>query len=356
MTEEKEREKIITGSEPDLHIQETAVNKKKKNKSKKKKQRQKQDLLILLSMLITMSVFSTGYYWILKGQMSAKKTTEPEETSEPVFAVQPDKNAKLEENWDTTYRVMAHALGGIEDYDYTNCREAFMANYAAGTRLFETDFEITSDGKICLTHTWEDFCEKLTNQDYAVLSADEFKTSKIHGKYTPLLFSDLLQLMEEYPDFYVIIDSKRFDIEGTRTIYDLMLEEINAVNPNLIHRFIPQAYTPEIYDTLDQEYDFEKIIFTLYHYYVDSDGEKIYQFVKSRKVPVVVMHMDNEWAEKVITDIHAYAQMDKIDNQFSIYIHTVNDMNKALKIIEDYGFFGVYSDFISEDQMIKALK
>ncbi len=83
--------------------------------------------------------------------------------------------------------------------------------------------------------------------------------------------------------------------------------------------------------------------------------KKIYQFVKEHKVPVVVMHMDNEWATKVITDIYAYAEMQDYEDQFTIYIHTVNQIDKALKIINDNHFFGVYSDFITEEALQQTI-
>ncbi|MCH1940234.1 glycerophosphodiester phosphodiesterase family protein [Holdemania massiliensis] len=270
----------------------------------------------------------------------------------PVPLIITSTPGELIEDWNHTYRVMAHALGGIENYDYTNSLEAFYQNYNAGTRLFEIDLDTTSDGDICLIHTWEDFRNKLTDigGDWP-MSTEEFKQAKIHGKYTTVMFKDLLKLMEEIPDFHIIIDSKTFDIEGSEVMYNRMMEEVNAVNPELVKRIVPQAYTPEMYDFLNENYDFDKIIFTLYHYYVDSDGQKIYEFVKDRKVPVVVMHMDNEWATKVITDIYAYAEMQGYEDEFTIYIHTVNKIDDALNIININHFFGVYSDFITEDKI-----
>lgn len=264
---------------------------------------------------------------------------------------------ELVDEWNHTYRVMAHALGGIDNYDYTNSLEAFYQNYNAGTRLFEIDLDTTSDGDICLIHTWEDFRNKLTDigGDWP-MSTEEFKQAKIHGKYTTVMFKDLLKLMEEIPDFYIIIDSKTFDIEGSEVMYNRMMDEVNTVNPELVKRIVPQAYTPEMYDFLNENYNFDKIIFTLYNYYVDSDGQKIYSFVKDRKVPVVVMHMDNEWATKVITDIYAYAEMQEYEDEFTIYIHTVNKMDKALRIINDNHFFGVYSDYISENELNENLE
>lgn len=279
----------------------------------------------------------------------------PLETSVPLVIT--SIPGELIEDWNHTYRVMAHALGGIDNYDYTNSLEAFYQNYNAGTRLFEIDLDTTSDGDICLIHTWEDFRNKLTDigGDWP-MSTEEFKQTKIHGKYTTVMFKDLLKLMEEIPDFYIIIDSKTFDIKGSEVMYNRMMDEVNTVNPELVKRIVPQAYTPEMYDFLNENYDFDKIIFTLYHYYVDSDGQKVYTFIKDRKVPVVVMHMDNEWATKVITDIYAYAEMQEYEDEFTIYIHTVNKMDKALKIINDNHFFGVYSDYISENELNKNLK
>ena len=316
-------------------------------------------LVALVAVLVLGAFGSFGY--LIYDKLFAEDPVQ-----DPVVQVTPQPTAvplqplqgigELQEDWEHTYRVMAHALGGIDGKDYTNCRQAFNLNYNQGTRLFEIDLDRTSDGDICLIHTWDDFRNKLTDigGDWP-MSTEEFRNTLIHGKYTPMMLEDLLDLMVEVPDFYIIIDSKTFDLDATRSMYDQLVSEIMERDPALMKRFVPQAYTPEMYDLLDQEYDFDKMIFTLYHYYVESDGQKIYNFVKDRKVPVVVMHMNDEWAVRVITDIYAYARMDGYQDQFTIYIHTVNDMDKAMEIINDYHFFGVYSDEISENELAEQL-
>jgi hypothetical protein len=60
----------------------------------------------------------------------------------------------------TDYGFVAHAGGALfEDskiYTYTNCREAVLYNYDKGYRVFEIDFNVTSDGKLAAVHSWED--------------------------------------------------------------------------------------------------------------------------------------------------------------------------------------------------------
>ncbi len=280
-------------------------------------------LILVITVLVITAFGSFAFILFNKNYINEENFSNHEEDMPIVNIDKTEQELKITsdvgdliEDWNHTYRVMAHALGGIGGYDYTNSLEAFYQNYNEGTRLFEIDLDTTSDGDICLIHTWEDFRNKLTDigGDWP-MSTDEFKQVKIHGKYKTMMFKDLLKLMNEIPDFYIIIDSKTFDIEGSKVMYDKMINEVNSVNPELINRIIPQAYTPEMYIFLNENYDFNKIIFTLYHYYVDSDGQKIYQFVKENKVPVVVMHMDNEWATKVITDIYAYAEMQDYEDQ-----------------------------------------
>lgn len=311
------------------------------------------NIIIIIVIMLVLSIFSGSYYVVAKSRQNPKAETEvtatPEATSDS--DVVDEETSTID--WSREYRVIAHALGGIDGYDYTNSLEAFQYNYDHGTRVFEIDLETTLDGDICLTHTWEDFRYKLTDlggDKDEQLSTEEFMNTKIHGKYTTMLFKDILALMQKYKDFYVVIDSKMFDAEGTRWIYDKMIEEINSVNPELINRIVPQAYNPEIIDILQNEYKFPEIIYTLYSIYDKTDGEKIYQTVKDKGIRIVVMHMDNDWAEKVIKSVVDYAILDNDRRwQFNVYIHTINDINSAKEIVNDYHFFGIYSDDITED-------
>lgn len=52
------------------------------------------------------------------------------------------------------HRVIAHAMGGINDKAYTNTKDAFIANYEQGTRIFEADLLLTSDEQLVARHEW----------------------------------------------------------------------------------------------------------------------------------------------------------------------------------------------------------
>lgn len=268
--------------------------------------------------------------------------------------------SKINEPWYEN-RVIAHAFGGIDGHDYTNSYEALVYNYNQGTRVFEIDLAYTSDNELVLLHEWSQYHEifKLgINEGWSEESLDTFKNNLIYGNYHPMTFKELLTIMNEIEDFYTVLDSKTFDEESTKKVYQAIIDEIDAVNPKLKSRFIPQAYTPEIYDIIHDYNYFDDIIFTLYHYYVESDGYKIFNIAKERKIKNIVMHMNDDWAKRVIEDIRDYAMYDEEWNyeNINIYIHTINDEEIAKKIVLEDNFYGIYSDFITEEAFKALIK
>lgn len=56
--------------------------------------------------------------------------------------------------YDTGNRIL-HAMGRIDEYTYTNSRDALENGYQNGNRLFECDFITTSDGQLVACHDWD---------------------------------------------------------------------------------------------------------------------------------------------------------------------------------------------------------
>lgn len=107
-------------------------------------------------------------------------------------------------NWEN-YKTIAHALGGIGDKTYLNSKESFLASYQMGCRLFEVDLVKTSDNVWVCRHSWNQSLDQWEGDGKNVLSSEEFISRPVCGKYTPMTFKDLLMLLSDYPDAFVML-------------------------------------------------------------------------------------------------------------------------------------------------------
>ena len=119
------------------------------------------------------------------------------------------------------YKTIAHALGGIGDKTYLNSKESFLAGYQMGCRLFEVDLVKTSDNVWVCRHSWYQSLGQWEGDEKKVLSSEEFLSRPIYGKYTPITFEDLLVLLSDYPDAFVMLDSKQYSLRNyQKTVED----------------------------------------------------------------------------------------------------------------------------------------
>lgn len=107
-----------------------------------------------------------------------------------------------------TYHSIAHAMGGLDGKDYLNSIDGFYPAYQKGYRVFEMDILLTKDNVAIGKHQWGRKLSDPTSKKGDPVSYRKFKNTKIYGKYTPTSFLDVLNLMEKYPDFYLMTDSK----------------------------------------------------------------------------------------------------------------------------------------------------
>lgn len=177
--------------------------------------------------------------------------------------------------WAKDHHLFAHAMGRLNGHDYTNCLEAFTTNYAKGQRIFECDVTPTSDGNRVLIHDWRVPMMGwlgLTippGRENLPMSTAQFKSQKILGAYTPLSFQDVVQLLHNYPDAYLVTDTKATtttaDIKRTFTI---MRDCAYAVDPTILDRILPEIdawgkkgeYT-NMYYTVMAVYPFKSVLF-----------------------------------------------------------------------------------------------
>ena len=188
--------------------------------------------------------------------------------SKNVFASSEEAQAASEETEAVQISdLIAHAGGAIIGEDrvsiYTNSPEAIEANYALGFRTFEMDLELTSDGKIASVHDWDDYGlkngEPMSSEEWLAAGSAGKDESEAH--YTSLLFEDILDIMEKYPDIVIVTDTKYSD-ERASQMFTIICDTVEQKDPALFDRLVPQIYTNEMYDVIMELYPWKNIIYT----------------------------------------------------------------------------------------------
>lgn len=105
------------------------------------------------------------------------------------------------------YRLVAHAGGAFHGLTYTNSKEALDENYRKGFRVFELDFEWTSDNHLVLVHDWE-HSSSLSGQRPHVFTYAEFLSSTRRDGLHQLTFEGLVSWLRSHPDAFVVTDTK----------------------------------------------------------------------------------------------------------------------------------------------------
>lgn len=95
---------------------------------------------------------------------------------------------------------IAHAAGALDGVPYTNSVTALDQNLSRGRKVFEVDFQFTSDNHLVLNHDWDDF-------DGQPLSHAAFMTQEL--AYTPTDLPLFLNWLKTHcPECRVITDAK----------------------------------------------------------------------------------------------------------------------------------------------------
>ena len=242
--------------------------------------------------------------------------------------------------WYEKYPVVCHALGRTGEGDFlTNSKEAFLYNYGRGQRVFEADFQITSDGVMVLRHDWTTDLGQAdafgwTEEEQWAVTAKDFLAAPIYGKYTPLTLEDWFAIMQEYSDIYLVTDTKYSpDVEGQFQLFtDTAIE--NGYE-DVLSRVIVQIYYEKMYDEVRAVYPFQNWIWTLY--YIGYPGkQEILDFMAQKEIPVLVMPYA-DWSGQKEEELK--------DSDIKVYVHTVNHEDEA-RWVMSRGVDGIYSDDI----------
>lgn len=233
--------------------------------------------------------------------------------------------------------VIAHAMGTVDGRRNTNSLDAFLESYEAGQRVFEVDLQLTGDGHLVARHDWDQISYYNLEQIYAgVMDYETFRNTPICFFYTPLDIEGLVSLLQDYPDIYLVTDSKESDEETVRAqVREIARAVKEAGDDTLWERLIVQIYHEEMYDWVSQEAPITNWIFTLYQL-ESPDYEEIGTFCQERDIPVVTVS-----AERLNGD----ASRTLRDHGCRVYVHTVNQLRAMLAL--SWGADGFYSDYVT---------
>lgn len=241
--------------------------------------------------------------------------------------------------WCRENPTVAHAFGAVDGKTYTNSLDAFYQNYEKGHRVFEVDLSMTADGATVCAHDWEHSAKIQGFSEGYVPTAAEFRQTPIYETYQAATFADLLLLMQQYPDIYIVTDSKYSDTQQVLEEFRDMVNTAQALDcQDVLDRLIIQIYNDAMLDTVRSVYPFSHFFYTIYQRGFSGMEDMVYlsQFCAENGVEAITM-----WASLWDPDYAAVAEAYGI----AVYVHTVNDQQEAQRLVSS-GVTGVYTDYL----------
>ena len=233
--------------------------------------------------------------------------------------------------------VVAHALGDVDGIEGLNCLEGFLAHYNAGTRVFEADLRLTSDGYVVLRHDWISGVQEGIDPTN-IPTLEKFLATPIKEQYTPLSFHDLLLLMVQYPDICIITDTKLLDEEAVTQQFESMLEDAHKLGLTyLFDRIIVQIYSPNHFVVVNGVHHFPHYIYTLYQDYFGQNEESFRnKAVFCEENGIMGLTLEASVWKAAYEPIASWRNI-------NVYTHTINDADQAAALLRT-GIKAVYSD------------
>ena len=246
----------------------------------------------------------------------------------------------LAADWQTGNPLIAHAFGEVDNKIETNSKEAFINAWQDGFRVVEGDFTYTSDGVLVVRHDFEKDGSyarlDIPTTGDVVMDSQTYMNSPIIFTQTPMRAVDLLYLMAEYPDMYLVTDTKNTDKATVqRQFRDLKNIAVNIGHPEVLERIIPQLYNKEMISWVKEIHSFENWIFTLY-LYAYPDYDDIASYCVANGIDTVTLHVDRATKEN-ISKLKAKG--------LKVYAHTTNRY-LTMKNLLEVGVDGIYTDRI----------
>lgn len=190
--------------------------------------------------------------------------------------------------------IIAHAGGAIDGNAYTNSREAIERNYSYGTRLFELDFDLTSDGHWVAAHDWPNWKMQTAYQGELPPTRDAYMTTprkykkiswSIEGEYNAVDMDWINRFLKSHSDAFIVTDMK--ELEKFPEFVEAVLKSPKR------DQFIFQAYSIEDVELIKSRAPEAKIILTLYRIGYPA---ALFKSLKEKRKDLIGVTVPMSWA------------------------------------------------------------
>ncbi len=246
------------------------------------------------------------------------------------------KKQEYDYSW-TENKTIVHALGIVDGVTTTNCLEAFQNSLQQGQTVFEVDLALTKDNELICAHDLIGAGVDIPGiESLNELSKDQFMSIKIQGKYTPLCMEDLILLMRDNPQIYIVTDTKADQpVEIGKQFNNIVELAKKNECPQVLDRIIPQIYNEDMFFQLKTIYDWKSYIYTSYYTFDDQwDEDKFIDFAAENGIGVITVFAGRG------TD-HLLEKANSLG--LKVYVHTYNTEEERQAFMER-GFWGLYTD------------
>lgn len=272
--------------------------------------------------------FYEGNYYVRKDVLS-KVLNGSFEVQEGVLTF---KSSDSDEHyWFDEVQVVAHAGGAWRNTTdiaiYTNSKDALVQNYDLGHRLFEFDFNLTSDNFLASVHEWSEVGGIKSSYEWG----------SFINNYETMFLSDILNEMIVNKDMYLILDTKSFNLldDMVKVQFQRIVDEAISKDETLLKRIVPQIYNEKMYDIIMSIYSFRSIIYTTY---ANQDSyAQVINFAQSKPEIQVVCAEVHDLRFTDINAIHIAG--------LKIFVHTINTTEELASGLYK-GIDGFYTDVL----------
>ena len=157
---------------------------------------------------------------------------------------------------------------------------------------------------------------------------------KLFGEYATLSYEELLNLLIEHKDIYLVTDTKTPNTEDTIKIFNDMVKIAKEKDEKVLDRFIVQIYNEQMFETIMNIYPLKSVLYTLY--ITNSLNKDILNFCKKNEIKAVIMS-EIRFSKEFVKSLAGI--------RVNVYVHTINSKT-ILEELKAKEVYEIYTDYL----------